>query len=313
MEFNLKVPVVSPKNQIGFQDKLCFVGSCFSDEIGNIASTNGLKTLSNPLGTIFHPSPLARIIGNAVSGTNKPELLEHNNLVYDWDSSHLFNSKSKADHLLKIQQAQNRIKRQFEGKSWLFITLGTSIGYELKQNQIIVANCHKQNESLFNKVHVSAENMYSEWTILLRELYNMNPEINVVFTVSPVRHVKDGLVSNNQSKSRLFILIDKLKSNFPISYFPSYEIIVDGLRDYRFYKKDLIHPNEQAIDFVWSHFVKTYFSNSNAYLLKRIEKLKAAKNHQLMTNDDIEIVKLKSWISKETKKIEEELGKGLNL
>ena len=313
MILQLTVPVEPSKNKIDFTDKICFLGSCFSDEIGGKSNTHGLETLSNPFGTIFHPIPLARILTNCINSENKSNLFRHNNLIYDWDSSHVFSSISEKEHRIKISQQQELVRKQIQGKSWLFITLGTSIGYRHKKKNFIVANCHKQNQDLFTKEQTDLDEMVEAWSAVLKGLYSMNPKLNIVFTVSPVRHLKDGLISNNQSKSQLFVLIEKLRKDFPVLYFPSYEIVIDGLRDYRFYKKDLIHPNEQAIDFVWSHFVKTYFSQESEGLLNRIFKLRTAENHQLMNKDQVETERLKTWIELERKKIYEELGKGFNL
>ena len=313
MILQLTVPVEPSKNKIDFTDKICFLGSCFSDEIGGKSNAHGLAPLSTPFGTIFHPIPLARILTNCINSENKSNLFRHNNLIYDWDSSHVFSSISEKEHRIKISQQQELVRKQIQGKSWLFITLGTSIGYRHKEIKLTVANCHKQKQDLFIKEQADLNEMFETWSEALKGLYSMNPQLNIVFTVSPVRHVKDGLISNNQSKSQLFVLIEKLKNDFPVLYFPSYEIVIDGLRDYRFYKKDLIHPNEQAIDFVWSHFVKTYFSQENETLLNRIFKLRTAENHQLMNKDQVETEKLKTWIATERKKISEELGKDFNL
>ena len=313
MIFQLTVPVEPSKTKININDKICFLGSCFSDEIGGRSGAHGLSTLSNPFGTIFHPIPLARILMNSLKSNNKVDVLAHNKLFYDWDSSHVFSSSSEKEHQLKLSDSQALLKEQIKGDSWLFVTFGTSIGYRHKQKNMIVANCHKQDQGLFEKEQVDLDEMYVAWVDALKALYTLNPKLNIVFTVSPVRHIKDGLITNNQSKSKLFVLIEKLKKDFPVLYFPSYEIVIDGLRDYRFYKKDLIHPNEQAIDFVWSHFVKTYFSQKNESLLNRILKLRTAENHQLINKDQVETEKLEIWISKERKKINEELGKDFNL
>ena len=313
MEFQLSVPVIPSDNKIDFSDKLCFMGSCFSAEIGERSVNQGMHSISNPFGTIFHPIPLARLLNNSILGIQSSELLIHNKRVYDWDSAHVFFSSTKEAHQLKIKEYQNLIKEQLQGSSWLFITFGTANGYRLKSSNFIVSNCHKQNQSLFDKELISIDEMYDHWGEFLKNLYQFNPSINVVFTVSPVRHVKDGLIKNNQSKSRLFLLLDKLKENFPVAYFPAYEILIDALRDYRFYKKDLVHPNEQAIDFVWSHFVRTYYSDANTELLKRITKLKAAESHQEISGDPIEVEKLKNWIKTEKNKLKKEIGDSINL
>ena len=313
MEFQLSVPVIPSDVKIDFSDKLCFLGSCFSAEIGERSVNQGMHSISNPFGTIFHPIPLARLLNNSILGIQSSELLFHNKRVYDWDSAHVFFSSTKEAHQLKIKENQKLVKEQLKGSSWLFVTFGTAIGYRHKSSNFIVSNCHKQNQNLFDKELISIDEMYNHWEEFLKNLYQFNSSVNVVFTVSPVRHVKDGLIKNNQSKSRLFILLDKLKENFPVTYFPAYEILIDALRDYRFYKKDLVHPNEQAIDFVWSHFIKTYYSDANTEFLKRITKLKAAESHEEITGDPIEVEKLKNWIKTEKNKLKKEIGDSINL
>lgn len=313
MKLHLSVPVVSSKIKIDLNDHLCFLGSCFSDEIGERSIAHGMNSISNPFGTIFHPLPMARVLKKTIYGVNEAEVFIHNDRTYDWDSSHLFHSATKGEHLLNIKNAQENLKIRLQGSSWLFITMGTSMGYRHKQFNFIVANCHKQKHDLFIKELASIDEMYDIWSEVLTDLYRLNPKLNIVFTVSPVRHAKDGLIYNNQSKSRLFVLIDRLSESFPLTYFPSYEIIVDALRDYRFYKKDMIHPNEQAIDFVWSHFVKTFYTESNMEIINRISKLKSAENHRVMNPDQIEGEKLKKWILQEKNKLKEEIGGNFNL
>ena len=204
MEFQLSVPVIPSDVKIDFSDKLCFLGSCFSAEIGERSVNQGMHSISNPFGTIFHPIPLARLLNNSILRIQSSELLFHNKRVYDWDSAHVFFSSTKEAHQLKIKEHQKLVKEQLKGSSWLFVTFGTAIGYRHKSSNFIVSNCHKQNQSLFDKELISIDEMYNHWEEFLKNLFQFNSSINVVFTVSPVRHVKDGLINNNQSKSRLF-------------------------------------------------------------------------------------------------------------
>jgi hypothetical protein len=312
MDLHLEVPVSRSQESINFNDKVTFIGSCFSDHMGTVASNHGLDVISNPFGTIFHPSPMARSIGNCIVKNSDSLLLKHNELVYDWDSSHLFYSVSESAHREKIQSTQDEVKSHLKGKSWLFITLGTSVAYRHKDSGLLVANCHKQNQNLFSKEQISSNQMYQEWREVLNKLYSLNNKLKVVFTVSPVRHHRDGLISNNISKSHLFILIEKLMTEFPATYFPSYEIINDALRDYRFFDRDLTHPNKLAIDYVWNHFSLTYFSENHQSLLCRIAKLNKAQQHRMMSKDHIEAEKLKEWIGREKESINKLIGRNLN-
>ena len=311
MEFHLKQPVSANNESIHIDDKLTFIGSCFSDHMANIARARGLNVLSNPFGTIFHPSPIARSIGNSIKKTSNPVLFEYNNLVYDWDSSHLFFSESKTAHKEKINSTQALIKKHLKDDSWLFITLGTSIAYSHNSIGLIVANCHKQDSKIFSKEIISYDQMVEEWKVFLELLYAFNKNLKVVFTVSPVRHLRDGLISNNISKAHLFILIEKLMSHYPVTYFPSYEIINDALRDYRFFEEDLTHPNKMAIEHVWEHFEQTYFSEKDQSLMRRISKLHKTMKHRVMSQDKIESQKLMVWIKKERESIQKIIGREL--
>ena len=209
MDLHLEVPVTRSQESINFNDNVAFMGSCFSDHMGTIASNHGLNVLSNPFGTIFHPCPMARSIGNCVIKDSDSLLLKHNELIYDWDSSHLFYSSSESAHREKIQSVQDEVKSHLKDKSWLFITFGTSMAYRLKDIGLLVANCHKQNQNLFSKEQISSDQMYQEWSEVLKKLYALNSELKVVFTVSPERHHKDGLISNNIRKTHHFVLIEK--------------------------------------------------------------------------------------------------------
>ena len=169
---------VSPSSiRISHSSKILFVGSCFSDEISKLATLHGLNAESNPFGTIFHPSPMARSIGNCIVKNSDSILLEHNKLVFDWDSSHLFYSLSESTHKKKIQSTQAKVKSHLSDKSWLFITLGTSLAYRLKDIGLIVANCHKQDQNLFSKEQISSDQMHEEWRKLLNNLYSFNKEL----------------------------------------------------------------------------------------------------------------------------------------
>jgi hypothetical protein len=163
----------------------------------------------------------------------------------------------------------------------------------------IVANCHKQPSELFKKETTSINQIYESWDAIIEELHTWNPDLNIIFTVSPVRHIKDGLIANNRSKSRLSAAIELLERKKNISYFPSFEFINDVLRDYRFFNTDLIHPSDQAINEVWSLFDQAYLTTYNSEISQKIAKLNKAKRHKEMNKNTTESEKHQAWIEKQ--------------
>ena len=154
--------------------------------------------------------------------------------------------------------------------------------------------------------------MFTKWSGFIEELIKWNPRLNIVFTVSPVRHIRDGLIENNKSKARLFVLIEKLMEAHPVSYYPSFEILQDSLRDYRFFKEDMVHPNEQAVKEVWKHFSESYFSKNDQSLAKKIAKLHTAKAHRKINDNKDEKPKLAQWIKNQEDEIEQLLARRKN-
>lgn len=189
----------------------------------------------------------------------------------------------------QINQTLERVHDLLKSADFLFITLGTMIGYQMIDTNEIVANCHKLPASQFTKTESTLEECFSILDPLFVQLWDNNPDLNIVLTVSPVRHIKDGIIKNSRSKAKLIMLCDQLVNSHPkVSYFPAYEWMVDDLRDYRFYEKDLIHPNEQAIDYIWEKFGAVYFEPKTTDLLQKIEKINRAKQHKPFNPESIE-------------------------
>ena len=302
--FHLPYPEFDSEQKIGFKNTLVFIGSCFSSNISQLSENHGFNTLSNPFGTLFHPVPILTGLQNAIRESKEVHYLDTPDFVSDWDSAHLLQSATKRTHLNLILEKRKAIRDVLSGDAWLFVTFGTSIAYRHISSGRVVANCHKQQADLFIKESSSPEEMFSKWSEFIQELFEWNPKLNIVFTVSPVRHTRDGLIENNKSKARLFILIEMLMNVHPISYYPSFEIIHDSLRDYRFYKEDMVHPNQQAVKEIWKHFSKSYFTKNVQSLSMKIAKLHAAKTHRKINENEVERDKLNSWIIKQEREIE---------
>jgi lysophospholipase L1-like esterase len=289
MKFKLDTEIPTFEKKISHNKGLIFYGSCFSDELSRHFQNAGFSVCANPFGTIFHPLALAENLTRVLAKNEEDfRIFEANSSFYSWSCSNLISASSENELKEKLVQISKDLEQKIAESSHFFITFGTSFAYYLKENDEVVANCHKQNSNLFEKKLSAVEQMVTVWKDLLSQIYALNPAIEIVFTVSPVRHSKDGLIENNRSKARLFELISALEQHFSTNYFPSYEIVIDELRDYRFFTKDLVHPNFLAIDFLWEIVKKSFFEPKTLELCEKGEKLRLLDQHKILhTNEKI--------------------------
>jgi hypothetical protein len=270
------------KLEIG--DKVTLLGSCFSDEMAIQLNYNGFHVCSNLFGTIFHPTALANVL---LTDDFKSSIIQRDDLFFSYVGSgsvYGLTAESLEEELNVIQQ---KLFLAIRDSRFLFVTFGTAFGYENENYGSVVANCHKLPSTYFSKVLSSVGEMAQDWEMSLARIYELNPTIQVVFTVSPVRHIKDGLVENNRSKARLIELTNRLSEMTDAIYFPSYELVNDVLRDYRFFKEDLIHPSSQAIDFVYENFEKVFLSQDTRNVTQQIRKLRELQNHTILYPDSV--------------------------
>jgi hypothetical protein len=234
-----------------------FLGSCFSDEIAKKARYSGFKCASNPFGTVFHPIPLARFLEACIVSSEEEYIFEKEHVFYSWDSNATICSLTERELRIALQALRMEWYQRLQNASVLFVTFGTAWAYRLS-NGLVVANCHKQPHSQFTKELTEINELTDVWLKIVQRLTKMNPDLKIVFTVSPVRHSRDGLVENNQSKALLIELIRRLTLVKDVTYFPSYEIVNDQLRDYRFFKPDRVHPTDETVSIVWEAFLRFY-------------------------------------------------------
>ena len=275
------------RTEVDFKDSLkCFdhsnsfilIGSCFSLEMSKLFKQNCFNVL-NPYGTIYNPISVAFNIKKLLN--NQPftqkDIIKNDDVYLSWNHSGKYYNNDSQLLLKKINQEQNDIFNLIQKKATLIITFGTSYLYELEESNKVVANCHKQSKELFLKRRCSIIEIVNSWREVLKNTKN-----KVILTVSPVRHLKEGLVKNNLSKSVLLLAIDQLCKEFSdrVSYFPSYELLMDELRDYRFYGKDWIHPSAEAVDFIWKKFTKQHLNKNALDLLLDISKIRSALAHR---------------------------------
>ncbi|WP_233494452.1 GSCFA domain-containing protein [Mesonia sp. K7] len=264
--------------------KILLLGSCFSENIGAKFDYFKFQTLQNPFGILFHPYGIEKFIDFVVENKTFDEesLLRHNEVWLSLDAHSKHNGVDK-EVVFKNLQTQLELTQNFLKESThVFITLGTSWVYSHKEKRQYVANCHKIPQSEFQKELISSENIRESLKRMSVNIHQINPQAKVVFTVSPVRHLKDGFVENQQSKANLVVAVHQLiKENAEMGYFPSYELLLDELRDYRFYAADLLHPNQLAIDYIWEKFKTTWFDLNIEQDLKQIDSIQKGLLHKV--------------------------------
>jgi hypothetical protein len=264
---NLKTPIIA-------------MGSCFSNNIGSRLTQNKFDILTNPFGVIFNPISITKLLKVAISKSNVDDqnwVESHGiNLHYDVHSQH--GSINKKESQRSIMNAISSTHEQVKKSKWLIITWGTAIVYERKDTGEIVANCHKVPADQFTKRLLTNKEIIANFESLITTL---PADLNVLLTVSPVRHLKETLELNSVSKSTLRLACHQLSEQHSrVNYFPSYELVLDDLRDYRFYKSDMLHPSDEAIEYVWQKFKETYFDTDTLLFLERWQKIINAINHK---------------------------------
>ena len=282
MEFRLEFTPKSFEEKINHKHKLFLAGSCFTEQIGAKLSHYKFQTIDNPHGILFNPISIANAISSYIENKKYTEsdLFLHHELWGSWDHHTKFSSIQKEDCLHKINASQETAHQFLKETDWLLLTLGSAFVYELHDKKV-VANCHKVPTDKFNKRLLSAEEIKSTLSNLVDQLLHFNPRIKIIFTISPVRHLRDGFIENNRSKAHLISAVHELIAEQSSAfYFPAYELVIDDLRDYRFYAEDMVHPNYSATNYVWEKFMATCIDDSSQLLMKEIGTIRAAKNHK---------------------------------
>lgn len=275
--FKLTFDIPESDQKINLKDSILLIGSCFSDEMGDRLLANKLNTLSNPFGTIYNTHSIFKLLKG---DSSENSIVESQGVFYHWDAHGEISGLNKTEVEKAFEDRQKETHQFLSSTKWLIITLGTAWVYEY-ENTGIVANCHKVPQYRFTKRLLSQEDISKQFSELHSYLKTNDLDIHILFTISPVRHIRDGLVENNRSKAILIDAVHSMVERFDnVSYFPSYEIIVDELRDYRFFKEDMIHPSEQTINYVWDRFLETYFDNESRAFISEWNKLQRAIDHK---------------------------------
>jgi hypothetical protein len=301
MKWKLDFSIPTSAHKIQHTSHVILLGSCFSDEMETYFKKEGFSVLSNPFGTIFHPMVLANQLLDALLDVSDFTVFKRQDIYFSWQASGTVFEYSEAALVDTLAARRSALKTGLATASHLVITLGSAFGYVENNSGEIVANCHKMPSDMFHKSLTDLELMKSTWSKVITELHRLNPLLQVVFTVSPVRHIKDGLIENNRSKARLFELIQSVCEHLSVAYFPAYEIVMDELRDYRFFKADGYHPNDLAIEYVWERFKATFMTPTTIAIGNEYQSILRLKAHKIVYESSLEAENFKAQVLQKQK------------
>ncbi len=280
MILQTEIKIQPIEQTIRYGDGLLFLGSCFADEIGSICRGLGFDALVNPFGVLYNPISIAQSVDRLDTG--KPfvhdDVIEVGEGQYcTFSHNTAFWNSTEVALLLEVNHCLEVAHAQFVKAKWIMISLGTSWVFRHKESGQVVSNCHKLPARQFDREFLSVEQSVRS----LSEIVQRHPEKQFLFTVSPLRHLKDGLHENQLSKAALLLAVEELRKEFPnVHYFPAYEILMDELRDYRFYKEDMVHPTEQAVRYIWERFVDFAIDPEGKPAMKAAAELKQMLQHK---------------------------------
>lgn len=288
MDLMANIDIKKLPEPIGYKDKLLLVGSCFTEHIGNALEELKFSVLQNPNGILFDPASVCKSLTSYIQNKQYKEedLFQLNEVWHSWQHHSRFSNTSAAEAIQVINESQQRAHAFLKEADWIIITLGSSFSYRLtalanNKTGEGVANCHRAPGQWFTKHLLSIDEIITMLDNTYHQLLQFNPKLKIIFTVSPVRHIRDGVVENNRSKARLIESVHHMVNKFDrLYYFPAYELVIDVLRDYRFYDIDLAHPNYMATSFVLEKFTESCIDPGARLLMEEVRKIVIAKKHK---------------------------------
>ena len=297
-------------NQIDYNSNILLLGSCFSENIGEKFDYHKFQSEINPFGILFHPIAIENLITRSINKDfyTDNELINHTEMWSCFDAHSRLNSVSKEDLENTLNQQIELMYQQIDEATHIIITLGTAWVYRHVASDKIVANCHKISQKEFLKEILSVDDIEAALENIVALVRSINPKVNFIYTVSPVRHLKDGFVENNRSKAHLLSAIHKVvEPRKQLFYFPSYEIMMDELRDYRFYNQDMIHPNGLAIDYIWQKFKTVWLTDDAITTSQKVASIQTKKAHRPFNPNSEAHQKFLANLELEIEEIEKEL------
>lgn len=283
MNLQTHIPISKEtRNPIDYHSQLLLLGSCFSKNIGNKLAHFKFQSTQNPFGILFHPQAIETLLTNAINEKeySEEDIFFLNERWHCFEAHSSLSSPSKENFLQNLNTAIKLTAQQIKKSTHIVITLGTAWTYRFIESDTVVANCHKVPQKKFLKEILSIDEITESLKSIIALVREVNPTVHFIFTVSPVRHLKDGFVENQQSKAHLIAAIhETIEPRKKIDYFPSYEIVMDELRDYRFYKEDMIHPNKTAIDYIWEKFSNAWISENSKSTMEEVDLIQKRLTH----------------------------------
>jgi len=283
MEFRTKITIPESPNKICYKSNLFFIGSCFAENIGSKVVANKFNAVSNPFGVLYNPASVRNSLNRIIKNTtfSEKDFFKSNELYKSFDLHSSFADIDLNKIITRANETLNYSHKALINADFLFITLGTSWIYDHAGSNKTVANCHKLPEKTFKRRLLKHDEIVNYLNDVQQSISSINSKVNIVLSVSPVRHLKDGAIGNQLSKSLLFTAINEvLVANNNYFYFPAYEIMMDELRDYRFYASDMIHPSDTAVDYIWTCFKNSFMNEETIKLSNRITNIVTAQNHK---------------------------------
>ena len=302
MDFMINIDLKKPSKQINYKDKILLIGSCFTEHIGNSLEELKFSVLQNPNGILFDPLSVSQSLVSYIQNKqyNEKDFFQLNEVWHSWKHHSRFSNTNLEEAVRIINESQQQAHQFLKEADWIIITLGSSFSYQLtKLAEAVkvspfggdlegagVANCHRAPAQWFHKHLMTIDEIISNLDNSFEQLFQFNPNLNIIFTVSPVRHIRDGVVDNNRSKARLIEAVHHLVNKYEkLNYFPAYEMVIDVLRDYRFYDTDLVHPNYMATEFVLEKFAESFIDEPTQSLMQEVKSIMIARKHKAFQPD----------------------------
>ncbi|MEA4839824.1 MAG: GSCFA domain-containing protein [Bacteroidales bacterium] len=289
MEFRTAIPVQISDFHLAHTDRMMILGSCFAENIGLLLRESGFRVSLNPFGVLYNPASVGTALHRLWQDQTfrEEELVEHDGFYHSFSHHSSFSGTDPKSTLEKINKAFNQAVVDLKDATCLIITFGTSWVYTLPSTDQIVANCHKMPEENFLRRRLTVHEIEYFYIELLEMLFQKKPDLKVLFTVSPIRHLKDGVHENTLSKATLHLAIEDLCESFDhVFYFPAYELLMDDLRDYRFYAEDMVHPSAIAQRYIWDYFSDTCFTKSTKEIVHQVQQIRKAMEHKPFHPED---------------------------
>ena len=283
MNFRTQVELPEKETEIRHSEQIMLFGSCFAENIGNLLQQNKFCCDVNPFGILYNPQSIASALYQLLEKDSYTEkdLFVANERWHSWMHHGDFSSSSQEEALAKVNSRFVKAKQHLAKADWLIVTFGTSYVYIHKEAQKVVGNCHKMPGRMFTRSMLDMKTIVDVWQDVLKKCREVNPNLKVLFTVSPIRHAKDGMHGNQLSKATLLLAVDGLcRTCSGCFYFPSYEIVMDELRDYRFYADDMLHPSQMAVGYLWECFSQCYFKEETQTVMKEWAEIRRGLEHK---------------------------------